>query len=78
MSNAMRHKRYQARIDVDGSDGIFTVGLAGIRNRAGFHSDTVECLREAFHEAVEDYRDTRAKIGKAPQRAYSGQMMYPR
>ena len=42
----------------------------------GFHADTVEDLRAAFHEAVEDYIETCAKLGKDPQRAYSGQMMF--
>lgn len=42
----------------------------------GFHADTVEDLREAFHEAVEDYLETCARLGKDPQRAYSGQMMF--
>lgn len=42
----------------------------------GFHADTVEGLREAFHEAVEDYIDTCAKIGKEPQKTYSGQVMF--
>ena len=42
----------------------------------GFHADTVGGLREAFHEAVEDYLETCAKVGKEPQRAYSGQVMF--
>lgn len=33
-------------------------------------------LREAFHEAVEDYLETCARIGKEPQKAFSGQMMF--
>ena len=32
---------------------------------------------DAGREAVEDYLETCAKIGKDPQRAYSGQMMCP-
>ena len=51
-------------------------GLAGIRDGVGFHADTVEGLREAFHEAVEDYIETCAKIGKEPQKTYSGQVMF--
>ena len=35
-----------------------------------------EGLREAFHEAVEDYIETCAKIGKEPQKTYSGQVMF--
>lgn len=51
-------------------------GLAGIRDGVGFHGDTVEGLCTAFHEAVEDYIETCAKIGKEPQKAYSGQVMF--
>ena len=42
----------------------------------GFHADTVDGLRQAFHEAVEDYLETCAKIDKEPQRAYSGRVMF--
>lgn len=77
MSNAMNYKGYSARVEYDDEDGIFTGRLAGIRDGVGFHADTVGGLREAFHEAVEDYLETCAKIGKDPQRAYSGQMMCP-
>ena len=76
MSSAMSYKGYSARVEYDDEDGIFTGRIAGIRDGVGFHADTVEGLREAFREAVEDYLDTCAKIGKEPQRAYSGQMMF--
>lgn len=76
MSNVMTYKGYSARIEYDDEDGIFTGRLAGIRDGVGFHADTVEGLREAFHEAVEDYLETCANIGKEPQRAFSGQMMF--
>jgi predicted HicB family RNase H-like nuclease len=71
MSNVMTYKGYEARIDYDDDDGVFTGRLAGIRDGVGFHADTVEGLREAFHEAVEDYLATCAKIVKEPQKAYS-------
>ena len=76
MTNVMSYKGYLARIEYDDADGIITGRLAGIRDGVGFHADTVEGLRAAFHEAVEDYLETCAKIGKEPQRAYSGQMMF--
>jgi len=72
----MSYKGYSARVEYDDGDGIFTGRIAGIRDGVGFHADTVEGLREAFREAVEDYLETCAKIGKEPQRAYSGQMMF--
>jgi len=76
MSNTMSYRGYAARIDYDDADGIFTGRIAGIRDGVGFHADTVEGLREAFREAVEDYLETCARIGKEPQKAYSGQMMF--
>jgi predicted HicB family RNase H-like nuclease len=76
MSNAMSYKGYAARIEFDDEDGVFTGRLAGIRDGVGFHADTVEGLREAFREAVEDYLETCTRLGKEPQRAFSGQMMF--
>ncbi len=54
------------------SRGVWRASATG----SGFHADTVDDLRAAFHEAVEDYIETCAKLGKDPQRAYSGQMMF--
>ena len=76
MTNSMGYKGYSARIEYDDGDGIFTGRIAGIRDGVGFHADTVEGLREAFHEAVEDYVETCAKVGKEPQKAFSGQVMF--
>lgn len=76
MTNSMTHQGYSARVDYDDEDGIFTGRVAGIRDGVGFHADTVEGLRAAFHEAVEDYVETCAKVGKEPQKAYSGQVMF--
>lgn len=76
MSNTMTYKGYSARIEYDDEDRIFTGRLAGIRDGVGFHADTVEDLRSAFEEAVDDYLETCAKLGKEPQKAYSGQVMF--
>ena len=76
MTNTMTYKGYSARIDYDDEDGILTGLIAGIRDGVGFHADNVEALREAFHEAVEDYIGTCAEIGKEPQKPYSGRVMF--
>jgi predicted HicB family RNase H-like nuclease len=76
MKSSMNYKGYLARIEFDDEDGIFVGRLAGIRDGIGFHADSVDELRAAFHSAVEDYLETCAQIGKEPQKAYSGQMMF--
>ena len=76
MTNSMIYQGYAARIEYDDADGIFAGRIAGIRDRVGFHAETVEGLRAAFHEAVEDYVETCARVGKEPQKTYSGQVMF--
>ncbi|PAU94050.1 type II toxin-antitoxin system HicB family antitoxin [Paracoccus salipaludis] len=76
MSNVMTWKGYSARIEYDDEDGIFFGQIAGIRDGVGFHADSVAELRTAFHEAVDDYIETCARIGKEPDRSYSGKVMF--
>lgn len=72
---AMVYKGYAARIEFDAEDEIFTGRIAGIRDVVGFHADNVADLIVAFHEAVDDYVETCAKIGKDPLKPYSGNLM---
>lgn len=76
MTNAMTYDGYSARVEYDDEDGVFVGHIAGVRDDVGFHADTVEGLRAAFHEAVDDYIETCARIGKEPQRPYSGKVMF--
>jgi predicted HicB family RNase H-like nuclease len=76
MTNAMTYKGYSARIEYDDEDGLFVGSVAGIRDGVGFHAETVADLRAAFVEAVDDYLETCARVGKEPQKAYSGQVMF--
>lgn len=73
--STMTYKGYTARVEYDDEDGIFFGKLAGIRDGVGFHADTVADLRAAFRESVDDYIQTCAKIGKTPQKPYSGNLM---
>jgi predicted HicB family RNase H-like nuclease len=73
--NTMTYKGYTARIEYDDEDGIFFGRISGIDDGVNFHGETVRELREAFRESVEGYIAVCAKIGKSPQKPYSGQIM---
>lgn len=73
--NVMTYRGYSARLEFDAADEIFTGRIAGIRDVVGFHADTVADLKTAFHEAVDDYLETCAKLNKTPQKPYSGNLM---
>ncbi len=76
MTSAMSYKGYSARVEYDDEDGLLVGRVAGIEDGVGFHADNVTDLRAAFHEAVDDYIETCAKAGKAPQKPFSGRVMF--
>ena len=71
----MTYKGYAARIEYDDADEVFVGHIAGINDVVGFHADTVEGLRTAFGDAVDDYLAACAELGKAPEKSYSGNLM---
>lgn len=75
MNNALTYKGYAARIEFSAEDECFVGHIAGIKDKVGFHGETVSELKSAFEEAVEDYLVTCEKVGKTPQKPYSGKLM---
>jgi predicted HicB family RNase H-like nuclease len=73
--STLTHKGYTARIEFDERDMIFVGKILGITDLVWFHGESVNELREAFIESVEDYIETCAKIGKPPLKPVSGNMM---
>ena len=74
--NVMTYKGYSARVEFDPEDGIFFGHLAGINDIVGFHGASVDELTAAFHAAVDEYIEACAKVGKAPEKPFSGKVMF--
>jgi predicted HicB family RNase H-like nuclease len=72
----MSYKTYLARVEFDPADRVFVGHIAGINDIVGFHGESVAELEAAFQEAVDDYLETCARTGKAPERPYSGRVMF--
>lgn len=75
MSN-LTYKGYYARVEFDPEDMIIVGRIARIDDVVSFHADNGNDLIAAFHEAVDDYIAACAKIGKAPDKPYSGKLMF--
>jgi predicted HicB family RNase H-like nuclease len=73
--NTMTYKGYAARIEYSDADNAFVGHIAGISDIVGFHGECVAELRAAFEEAVDDYLETCEKLGRPPQKPYSGKLM---
>jgi predicted HicB family RNase H-like nuclease len=75
MKNVMEYKGYNARVEFDADDGCFVGRIVGINDIVGFHGTTVEGMKAAFQEAVDDYLATCRAAGKRPDRTYPGKIM---
>jgi len=71
--STMTHNGFAARVEYSEEDGCFVGHIAGIRDVVGFHGESVAELRAAFEEAVDDYLETCKKLGRKPNKPYSGQ-----
>ncbi|HDS1736810.1 MULTISPECIES: type II toxin-antitoxin system HicB family antitoxin [Pseudomonas] len=72
--NVMTYRGYAARIEYSDEDQLLIGHVAGIRDVIGFHGESISELRNAFEEAVDDYLQTCERLGRAPQKAYSGKL----
>ena len=73
--NVMTYKGYAARIEYSDEDEAIVGHIAGIRDVVGFHGESVNELRVAFMDAVDDYLETCERLGRPPQKPYSGKIM---
>ena len=74
MNNTMTYKNYTAIVGFSAEDECLVGHIAGIHDVIGFHADSVEEIRKVFHETVDDYLAVCAKIGRPPNKAYSGKI----
>lgn len=68
--NMMTYRGQVASIHFDPEDDLLVGRLLGTADVVGFHADSVPGLRQAFHEAVDDYLTARDRVdGRLPEHA---------
>lgn len=72
MNDILQFKGYYAEVHFSAVDEVFYGKLLGISDLVSFEGASVKELKEAFHEAVEDYLLTFAELGKDPEKTYKG------
>ncbi|MFD1675778.1 type II toxin-antitoxin system HicB family antitoxin [Alicyclobacillus fodiniaquatilis] len=71
----MNYKGYLARVEFDDEAGVFHGEVINTRDVITFQGVSVEELRNAFEESVEDYLAFCAERGEEPEQPYSGKFM---
>ncbi|MBC7214862.1 MAG: type II toxin-antitoxin system HicB family antitoxin [Burkholderiaceae bacterium] len=73
--NTMTYKGYTARIEFDERDNIFVGRVLGLRSIISFHGETVDELRQAMADAIDDFLADCKERGVKPEKPASGKLM---
>ena len=71
----MKHKGYIGKVEYDDEAGIFHGEVINLRDVITFQGDSVEELRQAFRDSVEDYLEFCAERNEEPEKPFSGKFI---
>ena len=71
----MEYKGYFAKVEFDDDANIFHGEVINLRDVITFEGETVNELKEAFHDSVDDYLTFCAERGEEPEKPYSGKFV---
>jgi len=68
----MNYKGYIGKVEYDDEAGLFHGEVINLRDVITFAGETVQELRQAFQDSVEDYLAFCAERGEEPEKPFSG------
>lgn len=71
----MEYKGYIGKVEFDDEANVFHGEVINLRDVITFQGTTVNQLRKAFRESVDDYLQFCAERGESPEKPYSGKFM---
>jgi len=72
MNDILQYNGYFASVHYNASDDVFFGKIIGINDLVNFEGTTVKELKAAFKEAVDDYLEICAELGKQPDKTFKG------
>ncbi len=72
MKDVLTYKEYMGSVHYCAEDEIFYGKLEGIEDLVSFEAKSVDALKVAFEESVEDYLDICKRNGKDAEKSYKG------
>jgi predicted HicB family RNase H-like nuclease len=71
----MTYKGYQSRVVLDEEAGLFHGEVINTRDVITFQGSSVEELKQAFEDSVDDYLEFCASRGEEPEKPFSGKFL---
>lgn len=72
MSDVLEYKGYYSNVHFSAEDDCFIGEVISINDIIIFQGETVQELKNSFHEVVEDYLNYCKERGKEPNKMYKG------
>ena len=73
--SSMTYKSYTARVEYDNRDDVFVGRVLGLQSILSFEGNSVEALKSAFEEAINDYLQECQEKGLTPEKPASGKLL---
>ncbi|KAF0217346.1 MAG: HicB family [Geobacteraceae bacterium] len=71
----MEYKGYIGHVEFDDDAEIFHGEVINTRDVITFQGKTVDEIKQAFRDSVEDYLEYCAKLGQQPEKPFTGKFM---
>lgn len=71
----MRYRGYHGRLGYDEYAQVFYGEVIGVKEAIFFNGNSLHELEVAFKQTVDRYLDACAKLGKAPEKKFSGRLV---
>lgn len=72
----LNYKGYTGQIEVDLDANILHGKVLGIKDVVTFEGATIEEIRQAFQDSVDDYLEFCAELGDEPNKPFSGKLPF--
>ncbi len=74
MKNKMQYKSFAGSVNYDDREELLYGKVEGIDDLITFEGEDIKELKEAFHNAVDDYLELCKAAGKSPGKSYKGSL----
>ena len=71
----MQYKGYTGRVEFDDRAELFHGEVIGLRDVITFQGRTVDEVKKAFRESVDDYLEFCSKRGEEPEKPFTGKLL---
>ena len=71
----MEYKGYIGKVEVDDQAGILHGEVINLRDVVTFEGESVDELRQAFQDSVDDYLEFCSQRGEKPEKPFSGRFI---